>query len=351
MAYSFNGNDLNSCIELCEKLYNGMFDNEGHFNTLFSSENGELNNSYIGATKDEFYYYRGYAVQEAVSSSVNDFTIYGSDYRTPFHVDDNNVRPFFALKHNIEQQFWLLTFYVGCKAQSSYPDWNFNNSRYGNANNNYDIALFSNTGYPLRSAYLNVTTGGESSSARVYTQQFDKNHSYSNFYNREYPNTREISVFDVYNYIYPWYYGKDLDNDRIKAVKFDTNIPCFDADDITSIEKWVNEGVRENEINTSKTATKYKLWIQGLDSPTYKLNWHNEELESQNFDFDKTMVKLSCGVHGSDGVFYHELENAEYNDGSVKFTWYDMDSLVNTNIIQNAINCIFSDNIIVYCVY
>ena len=112
----------------------------------------------------------------------------------------------------------------------------------------------------------------------------------------------------------------------------------FDADDVASIEKWVNEGVRENEISTSKTATKYKLWIQGLDSPTYKLNWHNEELEGQKFDFDKTMVKLSCGVHGSDGVFYHELENAEYNDGSVKFTWYDMDSLVNTNIIQNAIN-------------
>ena len=337
MAYSFNGNDLESCRALCENFYNAMFNEEGRFHT-FGSSNGALNNDYIDARKDEFYYYRGYAIQENDSMAVNDFNTYGSDYRTPFHVNDNNVRPFFALKHDSEHQSWLLNLYIGCKAQSNYPDWNFNNNRYGDANRNYNAALFSNTSYPLRSAYLDVKTGGESSEASVVTQQFDKSHSYSNYYNTEYPNTREISVFGISNYLYPWYYGKELDTDRVKAVKFDTNIPCFDADDVASIEKWVNEGIRENEIITSKTATKYRLWIQGLDSPTYKLNWHNEELESQKFDFDKTMVKLSCGVHGSDGVFYHELENAEYNDGSVKFTWYDMDSLVNTNLIQNAIS-------------
>ena len=167
---------------------------------------------------------------------------------------------------------------------------------------------------------------------------FDKGKYFDNRHPSDYPTIRELGKSGVYDFINPCYYGKNLELHGIKAVKFDTNIPCFDADDIASIEKWVNEGIRENEISTSKSATKYKLWIQGLESPTYKLNWHNEELENQKFDFDKTVVKLSCGVHGSDGVFYHELENADYNDGSVKFTWYDMDSLVNTNLIQNAIN-------------
>ena len=98
MAYSFNGNDLDSCIELCEKLYNIMFNEEGQFNCL-SSQSGEVGNNYIEATKDEFYYYRGYAIQENDSMAVNDFNTYGSDYRTPFHVNDDNVRPFFALKY------------------------------------------------------------------------------------------------------------------------------------------------------------------------------------------------------------------------------------------------------------
>lgn len=339
MAYSFNGDDLNSCIGLCETLYNILFDEEGHFNALGQS-NGEITNDYLAATKDNFYYYRGYAIQEAVSGSVNVFNIYSIVYRTPFNVNDNNIRPFFALKHYPDQipKFeWALAFYVGCKHDSNYNEWNFTTNRYGDANRNYDISLFSNTSFPLRSAYFTIDANGSNSSASVTSDVFEKSHSYDNYYSNT-ANIRELDVGGINTGMHPWYFGKQLEVDRIKAVKFDTNIPCFDADDTASIEKWVNEGIRENEITTSKTATKYKLWIQGLDSPTYKLNWHNEELESQKFDFDKTTVKLSCGVHGSDGVFYHELENVDYNDGSVKFTWYDMDSLVNTNLIQNAIN-------------
>ena len=340
MAYSFNGNDLNSCIGLCEILYNIMFDNEGHF-SAFETNNDEVNDVYIGATKDNFYYYRGYAIQSAVSGSSSDFNIYNAAVRLPFHVSDNNIRPFFALKHNPDKgpKFeWALNFYIGCKFNSDYKDWNFNKNRYGDANRDYNTDLFSNTDYPLRSAYFRITDYGENGRASVISNAFNKNYSYYNYYSNK-AHIRELSIGGINTNTHPWYYGKQIDVDRIKSVKFDTNIPCFDADDKASIEKWVNEGIIENEIELPfATATKYKLWIQGLDSPTYKLNWHNEELESQKFDFDKTVVKLSCGVHGSDGVFYHELENAEYNDGSVKFTWYDMDSLVNTNLIQNSIN-------------
>lgn len=341
MAYSFNGNDLESCRALCENFYNSMFDDAGHFNTFNSNESGELTGEYLGAIKDDFYYYRGYAIQEALKGTSSDFNIYNVDFRTPFHVNDNNVRPFFAIEHFPDlppKSEWSLSFYVGCKFKSDYTMWNFNSNRYGDINRDYDNALFSNTEHPLRSAFFKITEYGENAKASVARTSFNKSHSYdNNYYNRA--HIRMLDIGGINTHTHPWFYGKQLEVDKIKAVKFDTNIPCFDLSDSASIEKWVNDGIIENEIELPfATSTKYKLWIQGLDSPTYKLNWHNEELEGQKFDFDKTIVKLSCGVHGSDGVFYHELENAEYNDGSVKFTWYDMDSLVNTNIIQNAIN-------------
>ena len=340
MAYSFNGNDLESCRALCENFYNAMFDEAGHTSVLYV-QNGELTNDYLDALKDDFYYYRGYYITENVSSATNAYGVRGSNYRTPFHVNDNIVRPFFALKYRPDNEpviQWDLDFYIGCKNINK-PSWNFNSNRYGDSNRDYNSNLFSNSSSILRSAYWTTSDNGENSLANVNMEGFSKDKYFDNRKISDYPTIRELGKTDVYDYINPCYYGKNLEAHRIKACKFDTNIPCFDADDIASIEKWVNDGIIENDIKLpSTTATKYKLWIQGLDSPTYKLNWHNEELESQKFDFDKTVVKLSCGVHGSDGVFYHELENAEYNDGSVKFTWYDMDSLVNTNIIQNAIN-------------
>ena len=337
MAYSFNGNDLNSCIELCEKLYNSLFDDRNRFNMCYVS-NGEITNNYIGAIKDDFYYLRGYAIQATNPMAVNDYHIDFTLCRFPFHVNDDEVRPFFVLEHT-ESDIWSLSLYIGCKKNNSYTGWKFNGSRYGNANRDDSDSLFEGTSYCVASIYLDFNLNGENSLARAIRAGTDKDTAISKFSDSNFGNKiMGLSTYDITLRLQPWYYGKGI-TDIVKANKFDTNIPCFDKNNADSIVKWVNEGVIENEIELPfATATKYKLWIQGLDSPTYKLNWHNEELESQKFDFDKTVVKLSCGVHGSDGVFYHELENAEYNDGSVKFTWYDMDSLVNTNIIQNAIN-------------
>lgn len=343
MAYSFNGNDLESCRALCENFYNSMFNEEGHINTFNSNESGDLTGEYLGAKKDDFYYYRGYAIQENDSMAVNDYSIYTAMQRTPFNVNDNIVRPFITLKYypNFPSHMqWVIDFHYGCKYPSSNGDWYFNTNRYGEANKNYNSDLFAVSNNIIVSASLNINMGGASSTANISRSSAQKTTRLEKLGSSVTENISELyPAYSISPNLQPWFYGKGLEENKIRAVKFETNIPCFDADDTASIDKWVNEGIIENAIELPfATATKYKLWIQGLDSPTYKLNWHNEELESQKFDFDKTVVKLSCGVHGSDGVFYHELENAEYNDGAIKFTWYDMDGLVNTNLIQNAIN-------------
>ena len=339
MSYSFNGNDLESCRALCENFYNSMFDDSGHVNTFNSNSSGELTGEYLGATKDDFYYYRGYAIQENDSQAVNDFTTYGSDYRTPFHVNDNNVRPFFALQHNTETQTWLLTFYVGCIAKSSNPDWNFNNKRYGDANRNYDVALFSSTKYPLRSSYLNVTTNGESSTAVINTQQFNKEHTYGNYVSSAYPNIRDISVFGIHNYIYPWYYGKDLDAGRIKAVKFDTNIPCFDADDSASIEKWVNDyGYNMNIIG----AILVNVWLlmdctDGNIARSVKKEAFGPFADSMS---SYLLVGLLCTCIGF----------AAYFEGGLLFdknnVWKGDKNNSETNLCLNIPSCIGNDNFI-----
>ena len=164
MAYRINGNDSESCRALCENFYNAMFDEEGHINTFNSNESGELTGEYLGAKKEDFYYYRGYAIQENSSSAVNDFSIYGSNHRMPFHTNDNIVRPFFTLKlnnHSDGSQSWTLSFYYGCKKQSSNPDWYFNTKRYGDANRDYDPNLFERSDNIIVNAYQNAMNNGK----------------------------------------------------------------------------------------------------------------------------------------------------------------------------------------------
>ena len=181
MAYSFNGNDLESCRALCENFYNSMFDEEGHVNTFNSNESGELTGEYLGATKDDFYYYRGYAIQENNSSAVNDFSTYGCNCRLPYHLNDDIVRPFLALKHYTSGSYSLFI-YIGCKDNTGYTSWNFNSSRYGNENKGYPDSLFNNTNYCLTSAYLDINLNGENSSATIANSAYNKNYTINKFY-------------------------------------------------------------------------------------------------------------------------------------------------------------------------
>lgn len=108
---------------------------------------------------------------------------------------------------------------------------------------------------------------------------------------------------------------------------FDTDLPIFE--DIESARIYIRTG--EGGIYNINTATQFKLWIKGLDSPTYKLNWHNEVLEGRDFDFSnsKIYVKLSSD---SGGAYLYPFKELEYNNGSIKFTWYDMDNEADTTI-------------------
>ena len=121
---------------------------------------------------------------------------------------------------------------------------------------------------------------------------------------------------------------------------FDSDLPIFE--DIESARIYINTG--EGGIYNTNTATQFKLWIKGLDSPTYKLNWHNEVLEGRDFDFSnsKIYVKLSSD---SGGAYLYPFKELEYNNGSLKFTWYDMDNEADTTIFYPWLE------LLIYAVY
>ena len=121
---------------------------------------------------------------------------------------------------------------------------------------------------------------------------------------------------------------------------FDSDLPIFE--DIESARIYIKTG--EGGMYNTNTATQFKLWIKGLDSPTYKLNWHNEVLEGRDFDFSnsKIYVKLSSD---SGGAYLYPFKELAYNDGSIKFTWYDMDNEADTTIFYPWLE------LLIYAVY
>lgn len=99
--------------------------------------------------------------------------------------------------------------------------------------------------------------------------------------------------------------------------------------------QWINGAeTPKSEVTT----TTFKLWIKGLNAPTFKLNWHNESLENDNFDFSNSTIYIRAGKQYSDGIHHHSFKEVDYNDGSIKFTWYDIDKVADTNILFPWIN-------------
>ena len=141
-----------------------------------------------------------------------------------------------------------------------------------------------------------------------------------------------------------------VDDDVQKAVVFDSypssqestsvslRASYANIDNDTNLQKfyqWINGA----ETPTSEvTTTAFKLWIKGIDAPTYKLNWHNEALENDNFDFSNSTIYLKLGKQNSDGVFHFSFKEVDYNNGSIKFTWYDIDEIAETNLLYPWIN-------------
>ena len=141
-----------------------------------------------------------------------------------------------------------------------------------------------------------------------------------------------------------------VDDDVQKAVVFDSypssqestsvslRASYANIDNDTNLQKfyqWINGA----ETPTSEvTTTAFKLWIKGLNAPTYKLNWHNEALENDNFDFSNSTIYIRTGKQYSDGIHHHSFKEVDYSDGSIKFTWYDIDEVAETNILFPWIN-------------
>ena len=141
-----------------------------------------------------------------------------------------------------------------------------------------------------------------------------------------------------------------IDDDAKKAVVFDSYPASQESTSVILRASYANI---DNDINLQKfyqwingaetptsevTTTAFKLWIKGLDAPTYKLNWHNEALENDNFDFSNSTIYIRAGKQYSDGIHHHSFKEVDYSDGSIKFTWYDIDEVAETNILFPWIN-------------
>ena len=141
-----------------------------------------------------------------------------------------------------------------------------------------------------------------------------------------------------------------VDDDMQKAVVFDSYPSSQESTSVSLRASYANIDIDTNlqkfyqwingaETPTSEvTTTAFKLWIKGIDAPTYKLNWHNEALENDNFDFSNSTIYIKAGKQYSDGIHYHSFKEVDYSDGSIKFTWYDIDEVAETNILFPWIN-------------
>lgn len=115
---------------------------------------------------------------------------------------------------------------------------------------------------------------------------------------------------------------------------FDSDLPIFE--DIESARIYINTG--EGGMYYVNTTTQFKLWIKGLNAPTYKLNWHNETLEEGDFNFSNSKIYIKVGGYNSDGVFHFSFKELSYIDSSIKFTWYDVDEISNSSFLFPWLN-------------
>lgn len=339
MAYTYNGDVVTSVLECGQAMYDKFIDDNNNMHSGGTTSEGNYNiwnEDYTGMKKDDFYFYRYYGALRNVGGSVDDYSLLFSAFRTPFSVNDNIVRPFFIKPKN---NFVIYLLYVGCKENKG--DWNFNSYRYGDANNSIDTSLLDVTSYSSRLlTFSMVSLSNSDNVANCINYGVSKSSyytiGYNSYYQRYFIN---IAQGNINPSIYSYAYGIHTDDDNFYAYTQDTNIPCFDEEDIQGIQNWIDNGDRSSEIlPPSSTKTDFKLWIKGLDAPTYKLNWHNEELENNGFDFSNSTIYIRAGKQYSDGIHHHPFKELDYNDGSIKFTWYDIDEVAETNLLYPWIN-------------
>ena len=340
MAYTYNGNIVSSVLECGQAMYDKFLDENGNFHTGNKVKDGSVNtwnDAYVGIGKPNYYYYRYYGARKNISGSTDKYSLLFEAFRTPFNINDDMIRPFFIRpKDDITG---LCNLYVGVKENKG--NWNFNNNRYGNVNNSIDISLLDNTGYCTRILTFQVNYGTKNNNTvDCITHSKEKSSNFAvNYHNGFKRYLLEIAQGSYRPSIYDYAYGYHTDDGRYYEYTQDTNIPCFNGNDVQGIQNWIDNGDRSSEIIPPiPTKTDFKLWIKGLNAPTYKLNWHNEELENNGFDFSNSTIYIRAGKQYSDGIYHHPFKEVDYSDGSIKFTWYDIDDVAETNLLYPWIN-------------
>ena len=333
MAYTFNGDIVSSVLECGQAMYDKFLDENNNFHTGNALQDGSVHtwsDEYIGIGKPNYYYYRYYGAKINSGGSTDKYTLLFEAFRTPFNINDDMIRPFFIRPKN--DIIGLYSLYVGVKENKG--NWNFNNNRYGNVNNSIDTSLLDNTSHATRLLRFDIKRGNNHNNT-VDCVSYGKNKSTSlsiNYYQGYKRYMLDIAQGGYKPSIYGYAYGYHTDDENYYGYTQDTNIPCFNEDDVQGIQNWIDNGDRSSEIiPPSSTKTAFKLWIKGLNAPTYKLNWHNEELENNGYDFSNSKIYMKLSSD-SGGAYLFPFKELEYNEGSVKFTWYDMDNEAQTNI-------------------
>ena len=332
MAYEFDGDNLLACQDIATQLFNMLINENGNFLSCNVNASKEFDSTYLGVGKDDCYYFREYNISRNSSTATNDYTVGISFFRSPFAINDEIIRPYFTTKRDFLNNGCPLV--IGL--QSRQNGWIFNTNRYGNKTNNIDKSKFDNSNYVV--LYTLMTQKyGDPARISITNKGKGKADKLSRYYDSSLEFYYLDSNLDGYTpNILPYYVNP---NDEHTDYLTETNIPIFFDDDRDGIRNWVLNGDRSSEIiPPSPTKTDFKLWIKGLDAPTYKLNWHNEALENDSFDFSNSTIYIKAGKQNSDGIYHHSFKEVDYNDGSIKFTWYDIDEVAETNLLYPWIN-------------
>lgn len=332
MAYEFDGDNLLACQDIATQLYNMLLDENGNFLACNVNELNEFENTYLGVGKNDCYYFREYEISKNSTGSVNEYTVYVHFYRTPFAIDDEVIRPYFTIDRNFTDSFCTL----GLGLSSQQNNWIFNTNRYGNKTNSIDKSKFDNSNYVVLNCAM-TQNYGDPSSIKISNNGKGKTSKIDYYYEQNLQFWYlDPTIYNVRPAIKPYFINP---NDEHSDYKTETNIPIFYNDDNEGIRNWVLNGDRSSEIiPPSPTKTDFKLWIKGLDAPTYKLNWHNEALENESYDFSNSTIYIRAGKQYSDGIHHHSFKEVDYNDGSIKFTWYDIDEVAESNLLFPWIN-------------